>query len=70
MCAETLLIRRDKKRLIYTLTNAAPDLPLETLAFRKSQRYFVERSIQDAKSELGWTTSKPLSYKPGNTIWH
>jgi SRSO17 transposase len=54
ICAETLLIRRDKKRCIYTLTNADPDLPLHTLAFRKSERYFVERSIQDAKSELGW----------------
>jgi hypothetical protein len=54
VCAETLLIRRDKKRLIYTLTNAATALPLETLALRKSERDFVERSIQDAKSELGW----------------
>ena len=54
ICAETLLMRRDKRRLVYTLTNTAPELPLETLAFRKSERYFVERSIQDAKSELGW----------------
>lgn len=54
ICAETLLIRRDKKRCVYTLSNADPDLPLSTLAFRKSERYFVERSIQDAKSELGW----------------
>ena len=54
ICAETVLIRRDKNRSVYTLTNAAADLPLETLAFRKSERYFVERSIQDAKSELGW----------------
>jgi hypothetical protein len=35
------------------LTNAASDTPLLTLAQRKCQRYFVERSIQDAKSELG-----------------
>jgi len=54
ICAETLLMRRDKKRSIYSLTNAAPALSLQTLAFRKSERYFVERSIQDAKSELGW----------------
>lgn len=52
--AETLLLRRNSKRCLYTLTNAASELPLETLAWRKSQRYFVERSIQDAKSELGW----------------
>ncbi len=54
VCAETLLMRRNTKRCLYSLTNAAPELPLETLAFRKSERYFVERSIQDAKSELGW----------------
>lgn len=54
VCAETLLIRRNKKPMSYSLTNAAPDLPLETVAFRKSERYFVERSIQDAKSDLGW----------------
>ena len=52
---ETLLIRRDPSgRCTYSLTNAPADTPLPTLARRKSQRYFVERSIQDAKSELGW----------------
>lgn len=52
---ETLLIRRDSKgKCSYTLTNAPKDTPLATLARRKSQRYFIERSNQDAKSELGW----------------
>ena len=52
---ETLLIRRDSKgKCSYTLSNAPKDTPLPTLARRKSQRYFVERSNQDAKSELGW----------------
>ena len=50
---ETLLIRRDPKRLTYNLTNAPTDTPLLTMAQRKTQRYLVERSIQDAKSELG-----------------
>lgn len=65
-CADTLLIRRDKKRFTYTLTNAEATLPLPTLAFRKSERYFVERSIQDAKSELGWDelqTTKLLAWE-------
>ena len=51
---EWLLIRRDGKRHTYSLSNAAPDTPLLLMARRKAQRYFVERSIQDAKSELGW----------------
>lgn len=51
---EWLLIRRDGQRHTYTLSNAAADTLLLTMARRKSQRYFVERSNQDAKSELGW----------------
>jgi SRSO17 transposase len=52
---ETLLIRRDPSgRCTYSLTNAPADTPLSTLARRKSQRYFIERSLQDAKSDLGW----------------
>ncbi len=51
---EWLMIRRDGQRHTYTLSNAPSDTPLVTMAQRKSQRYFVERSNQDAKSELGW----------------
>jgi hypothetical protein len=60
--AETLLLRRDAHRIMPTLTNAAPHIPLPTLAYRKSQRYFVERAIQDAKSELGWDEFQALKY--------
>lgn len=51
---EWLLIRKDDQRITYALSNAAPDTPLETMAWRKSHRYFIERDNQDAKSELGW----------------
>ncbi len=61
--AETLLLRRDATRIMPSLTNAPPHTPLETLAYRKSQRYFVERSIQDAKSELGWDECQALKYR-------
>ncbi len=61
--AERLLLRRDARRITYTLTNAAPHTPLATLAQRKSQRYFVERSIQDAKSELGFDEFQALKYR-------
>jgi SRSO17 transposase len=51
---EWLLIRRDGQKHTYTLSNAPADTPLLTMAQRKSQRYFIERSNQEAKSELGW----------------
>ncbi len=52
---EWLLIRRhaDGKH-DYALSNVSAETSLERLAWMESQRYFVERSIQDAKSELGW----------------
>jgi hypothetical protein len=51
---EWLLIRREVSKHTYTLSNAPADAPLTTMATRKSQRYFIERSNQDAKSEFGW----------------
>lgn len=60
---EWLLIRRDGHRTTYVLSNAAPDLSLETMAWRKTHRYFIERSNQDAKSELGWDEFQAMKYQ-------
>lgn len=60
-----LLIRQDEKRITYVLSNASPDTSLETMARRKSHRYFIERSNQDAKSELGWDEFQAIKY----TAW-
>ena len=51
---EWLLIRRDTVQITYVLSNAAEDTPLEVMAWRKTHRYLIERSNQDAKGELGW----------------
>ena len=51
---EWLLIRKDPAQITYVLSNAPEDISLEQMARRKSQRYLVERSHQDAKDELGW----------------
>jgi SRSO17 transposase len=59
---EWLLIRRDKKKATYSLSNASPRTSLFTMAQRKSQRYFIERSNQDAKSELGWDEFQAIKY--------
>jgi len=52
---EILFIRceSDGKRS-YALSNAPKETPLSTLAQWRSERYFVERTFQDAKSEGGW----------------
>jgi SRSO17 transposase len=59
---EWLLIRKDKHRLTYVLSNASPDTPLETMARRKSHRYFIERDNQDCKGELGWDEFQAIKY--------
>jgi hypothetical protein len=45
------------------LSNAAVDTSLETMAWRKSHRYFIERDNQDAKSELGWDEFQAIKYR-------
>ena len=60
---EWLLIRQDGRRVTYVLSNAAADTPFETMAWRKSHRYFIERSNQDAKSEIGWDEFQAMKYR-------
>ena len=60
---EWLLIRQDKKRITYSLSNAPETVSLSTMAQRKSQRYFIERSNQDAKSEFGWDEFQAIKYR-------
>jgi SRSO17 transposase len=60
---ETLLMKRETSKIRYSLTNAPSDTDLLTLAQRKCQRYFVERSIQDAKSELGMDEFQAIKYR-------
>ena len=59
---EWLLIRRSKKKSTYSLSNAPAEIDLFTMAQRKSQRYFIERSNQDAKSEFGWDEFQAIKY--------
>ena len=60
---ETLLLKREGPTIRYSLTNAPSSTPLAILAYRKCQRYFVERSLQDAKSELGMADFQALKYR-------
>ena len=47
----------------YALSNAPVETPLERLAWMETQRYLVERSIQDAKSELGWDEFQAIKFR-------
>lgn len=59
---EWLLIRKDGKKYSYSLSNAPVTLALERMAQRKSQRYFVERSNQDSKSDFGWDEVQTVKF--------
>lgn len=60
---EWLLIRKDPAQITYVLSNAPEDSSLEQMAWRKSQRYLIERSNQDAKDELGWDEFQARKYR-------
>jgi hypothetical protein len=47
------IVTRQPNRLKYSLSNAAPDTPVERLAYMQVQRYFVERALKDAKQQGG-----------------
>ena len=62
--AEWLVIRRDLGgRLTFVLLNDPPDTPAKELIEASCQRYFVERTYQDAKAELGWDDLQARKYR-------
>lgn len=51
-----LVIRREidsPTTIKYSVCNAQADTPIQRLAFMQAQRYWVERSLQDGKNEVG-----------------
>ncbi|MCJ7700805.1 MAG: IS701 family transposase [Anaerolineales bacterium] len=60
---EWLLVRKDAKQVTYVLTNAAEEVTLETMAWRKTHRYLIERSNEDAKGEFGWDEFQARKYR-------
>ncbi len=62
--AEWLVIRRDLDgRLTFVLLNDPPDTLAQVLIQASCLRYFVERTYQDAKSELGWDDFQARKYR-------
>jgi len=60
---EWLLIRQDAAQVTYVLSNAPEDIDLETMAWRKTHRYLIERSNEDAKDEFGWDEFQTRKYR-------
>ena len=51
-----LIVRREidsPKEIKYSLSNASKETSIERLAFMQGQRFWVERALQDGKSECG-----------------
>ena len=60
---EWLLMRRSSDGTVqHALSNASAETSLESLAWAKCQRVFVECSIRDAKSDAGWDESYARKY--------
>lgn len=60
---EWLLIRKDAVQVTYSLSNAPEETSLETMAWRKTHRYLIERSNEDAKGEIGWDEFQTRKYR-------
>jgi SRSO17 transposase len=64
-----LIVRREvksEKTIKYTLSNAPPDTPLLRLGQMQGQRYWVERTFEDAKGECGLADYQALGWR----AWH
>lgn len=61
---EWLVVHRQSDgKMHYSLSNAAADASLSTMMHWRGQRYFVERTFQDEKSELGWDELVAQKYR-------
>ena len=62
--AEWLVIRRDADGdHTHTLLNAPADTPAASLVEWSCQRYFTERTYEDAKTEIGWDEFQAQKYR-------
>jgi len=64
--AEWLVMRREANGTCrYTLLNGPAEATAQSLVERSGWRYFVERVIEDGKSELGWDEFRAQKYRAG-----
>jgi SRSO17 transposase len=58
-----VVYRQSDGKMRYSLSNAPADAFLKTMMQWRGQRYFVERTFQDEKSELGWDELVAQKYR-------
>src|SRR5208282_4743637 len=59
-----LVVRQEQDGTFkYSLSNAAADTAWERLAYMQTQRFWIERALQDAKSELGMADYEVRGWK-------
>jgi SRSO17 transposase len=63
-----LIVRREigAKKVKYSLCNAPGSTPVRRLAFMQAQRYWIERTFQDAKNQCGMGEYQARKWKS----WH
>jgi len=64
-----LVVRLDgssQSRYKYSVSNAPENITIERLAFQQAQRYWIERALQDAKSNAGMADYQVRGW----TAWH
>jgi len=62
--SEWLFVRQEPDGTYsFSLSNAPVDAPLSQLAAWRAERYFVERTFEDAKSEAGWDELVARKYR-------
>ena len=64
-----LVVRREVQaphKIKYSVSNAAPEVSVRTLASAQGQRFWVERCFQDAKSHVGMDDYQARGWTP----WH
>jgi len=61
---EWLLVRQESNGdFSFSLSNAPIDTSLSELAYWRCERYFAERTFQDAKTEAGWDELIACKYR-------
>jgi SRSO17 transposase len=58
-----LLIRDTGRQLTFSLSNASVKTSLETMAWRKAHRVFIECGNHNSKSDLGWDDLQAIKYR-------
>jgi SRSO17 transposase len=58
-----VVYRQSDGKMRFSLSNATADTPVRTIMEWRGQRYFVERTFQDEKSELGWDELVAQKYR-------